>query len=452
MSDILQEKKTNVIIYKKNQGPDKLILSSLQYLFCGFTEKIKIEIHFDLGNKINKILLKKEEELTIFISKWRTKISIKLNIDKNDILMINPKDNNNLCSLDLISNEINNNNATDIINKLKDFEEIKDLNQKPFLEGCQLSTVIFDPKWNNLNGDWGIGEKRGGEDFIPPIEWEGYGLNVSGKYDDGDDTWLDYRDKEGVFAIAYFGLSNIYGNKVNSFQFLNEINSNEALKKGYDQIYKNDDDLRNPGKKCGCGVLLFQNPKIAENTAGIFDIYGIRYKLLLMCRVNPKKIRQPRGFKDCWILNPSPSEIRPYRILIKKVFQTPLARDSQNEIMIFDKPSQRYLDIIKEKNNTFLNQNNTPLSDFDYALKLYTTSAHFCVNNYLREGKIAEDETYSEEEIKSFIYCLHDALTSRKSNVNNSSICYRGVGKQFIYEIKIGEYLFLENLFQLLKI
>ena len=68
--------------------------------------------------------------------------------------MINPKDKNHLCSLDLISNEINNNNVVEIINKLKDFDEIKNLNQKPFLEGCQLSTIIFDPKWNNLLGEW----------------------------------------------------------------------------------------------------------------------------------------------------------------------------------------------------------------------------------------------------------------------------------------------------------
>ena len=64
--------------------------------------------------------------------------------------------------------------------------------------------------------------------------------------------------------------------------------------------------------------------------------------------------------------------------------------DSQNEIMIFNKPSQTYLDIIKEKNNTFFNKNNTLLSNFDYVLNLYTTSAHFCVNNYLREGKIEQ--------------------------------------------------------------
>ena len=48
----------------------------------------------------------------------------------------------------------------------------------------------------------------------------------------------------------------------------------EILKMNYDQTYKDDYDLRNLRKKCGCGVYLFQDPKIAENSAGIIDIVG----------------------------------------------------------------------------------------------------------------------------------------------------------------------------------
>ena len=109
--------------------------------------------------------------------------------------------------------------------------------------------------------------------------------------------------------------------KKNLSHFLSEITSQETLKVGYEQTYKNDINIKekskNEFKKCGNGVYLFQDPKIAENTASIIDIGGVRYKVLLMCRVNPKKIRQPQGFPNCWILNPIPSEVRPYRILIK---------------------------------------------------------------------------------------------------------------------------------------
>ena len=68
-----------------------------------------------------------------------------------------------------------------------------------------------------------------------------------------------------------------------------------------------------------------------------------------MCRVNPKKIRQPKGFQDCWILNPLPSEVRPYRILIKKIFNSPMAGSSQNDIITFTSTPEYFKDIISKK-------------------------------------------------------------------------------------------------------
>ena len=130
---------------------------------------------------------------------------------------------------------------------------------------------IFDRKFNNQDGFWGYNETRGGEDYLPPEGWKGYGLNVSGKYDRGDNTWLDYIDRKGVFAVAYLGLSNILESTEKYKQYLSEVNLPEILKMNYQQTYKDDNDLRNPGKKCGCGIYLFQNPKIAENSAGIME-------------------------------------------------------------------------------------------------------------------------------------------------------------------------------------
>ncbi len=65
-----------------------------------------------------------------------------------------------------------------------------------------------------------------------------------------------------------------------------------------------------------------------------------------MCRVNPDKIRQPVGYKKCWVLNPTPNEIRPYRILIKKIFKSPMSGASQNEIKIFQSNPLYYQQII----------------------------------------------------------------------------------------------------------
>ena len=429
ISKTLIEKGINASIPKDNKNDNNLDLASLQYLFNGFIEKKKYEIKFDLENKKNEILLQKGDELNKFIEEWKNKISNQLNIDKNEIYLVNPNDKEGLC-LDLVTNDGNID-----FNKLKNFAEIKNIEEKPLIEGCQLSTDIFDPNYKYPDSSWGINETIGGEKYIPPLGWFGYRLNVSKKYDNGNDIWLDHNDNKGVFAIAYLGLSNIYQNQKKLEQFLNEINSEKVLKMGYEQIYKDDINIKTESKneydKCGNGVYLFQDPNIAENTASIIDICGVRYKILIMCRVNPNKIRQPNGFKDCWILNPTPSEVRPYRILIKIIFQSPMAGASQNEIKVFDSSPDYFKDIIAKKDITFLKKNKLGINNDDFVINLYTSNDYKYINNYLREGKIDKNSKYTEKEIKSWVWCLHKALTTRKSNVKNGSIFYRGVGRKF---------------------
>ena len=52
--------------------------------------------------------------------------------------------------------------------------------------------------------------------------------------------------------------------------------------------------------------------------------------------------------------------------------------------------------------------------------------------------KITPDSKYTEKEIKSWAWCLHNALTHRKSNVKNGSIFYRGVSRKFPPNLGIG--------------
>ena len=56
-----------------------------------------------------------------------------------------------------------------------------------------------------------------------------------------------------------------------------------------------------------------------DNYAGKVEINNEIYKMGFMLRVNPEKIRVPVGNLNFWVLNGNPDEIRPYRILIKKV-------------------------------------------------------------------------------------------------------------------------------------
>ena len=64
-----------------------------------------------------------------------------------------------------------------------------------------MSTDIFDPNCKYPDSSLGINETRGGEKYIPPSGWFGYRLKVGEKYDNGNDTWLKYNDKEGVFEM-----------------------------------------------------------------------------------------------------------------------------------------------------------------------------------------------------------------------------------------------------------
>ena len=430
IAKILIEKGINVKIYKNKENINIDFSDiSLKYIFTGLSEKNKYKIYFNIDNNRKDKLLEKGKELINFIDSWKTIISNELKLNKKDIFLVNPQNSNEEFSLDLISNEKNN---IKNINLLEKNVDIKKIEEKCFIEGCQLSPDIFNHKYDNQDGGWGINQKRGGEKYMPPLGWKGYGLKIK-NYDNGNDDWLRYDNRKGEFSVAYFSISN---------KNINDID--DMLKKMNEQIYRNDKDLRHQGEICGCGTYLFQDPVIAEKSAGIVDIGGVRYKILLMCRVNPDKIRQPSGFKNCWILNPCPNEIRPYRILIKKIFQSPISGASQNTIKIFKNHPKYYEDIIKEKDISFYETNKTKFNNNDYVINLYTSKDYKYINNYLREGKIFEDQ-YTLKQIKSWIYCLHCSLVNQKSVVSNGDIFYLGVTKKCRNTFGIGsEFIFSE--------
>ena len=175
---------------------------------------------------------------------------------------------------------------------------------------------MMDYRGNKYVNDWTIGEQRGGEKYIPPTGWIGFGLKVKDKYDLGNNTWLGNNNSEGEWRVAYHGVGG--GMDANQVVYIIRPIIIHGLKQGPNQINTNDNDLRHPGNKCGAGIYCNPDIKIAENYAGIIDLDDEKYKCVLMLRVNPKKIRQPDCRKDIYILNPSSDDIRPYRILLKK--------------------------------------------------------------------------------------------------------------------------------------
>ena len=90
------------------------------------------------------------------------------------------------------------------------------------------------------------------------------------------------------------------------------------LKAGGGQSLKNTPDDNHPGQLIGIGVYCSPNPLFLNSYAGTMQIEGINYRVGFMLRVKPDKIRYSNQAPDEWILNGNFSEIRPYRLLVKR--------------------------------------------------------------------------------------------------------------------------------------
>ena len=123
------------------------------------------------------------------------------------------------------------------------------------------------------------------------------------------------------WCVAYHGV----GNKKASNQ-VKDITGriiSDNFKSGSGQVHKCCDDKYHPGKKVGTGVYCTPNIKTAEEYSGVSEINGHTYKTVLMVRVRPDAIRccSCACAKDYWVTNGTNDEIRPYRILYKKVWK-----------------------------------------------------------------------------------------------------------------------------------
>ena len=463
---------TEVFISKKSSEEFKnLELSSLQSLFSFGTQK-KYVLHFNLGEKENEIILNSPAKQEEFLKKYKKIISTELKLKENDFIFKDIHRGSLGASLALVdsSQEIENS-----IENLQGNNNIENIEEKPLLESLIISPDILDPKWNRFDG-WGLNEIRGKEKYIPPTDnWRGYGLKVKGMYDKGDNSWLSFQNKKGEFAIAYMGINNFIGESKKIIPFINDSlpdnKKNQTI-----NLFKKDFNIRNSGK-CGNGVCLFQDPKYAENVSGTVNTNGYTIKVILMCRVNPEKIRQPENFKECWILNPTPDEIRPYRILIKIIPNSPLtdakfityetkpvdyileifkSKDFSfykhkmeyiKELILLDQKDKNKEDKIKIKN--FLNKVKTYPND-KFAITFYTANYFYRnINDYLRDKlnlvKKPEEVKMPIEHIRSFIFCLQESLRNNKS-VEDGTKVYRGIkGVKFSKDIKKGSQIYLRD-------
>ena len=202
-----------------------------------------------------------------------------------------------------------------LINYLRDREELERLAHEYFIKECGCDEKYLDKKGNTIFYYNPEDSRRGGEKYAVPVGWMGFGIEVTERYHDED--WLASDGRPGEWAVAYHG----FGCRMQSTQIKSIIKTiiHDNLKPGSGQACAGYEDIRHKGQKCGTGVYVTPDINIAFGYAGFITLGTKSYKLVIMVRVNPSSIRAPSTQKDYWIVDGKADQLRPYRLLIKEM-------------------------------------------------------------------------------------------------------------------------------------
>ena len=296
----------------------------LQFITNGLINKNKYNFHFDFGEERNNELLTNIKEQQSFNDKLRKKLSIEYNIPENQIILTNPQKGSYEIQVIFETNEFNQIDISNIDifksrcqndNDFKELCYLKKIHKSLIMEGCMLSQNMLDAEGNRESG-WEVGGKRGGLPYTPPQGWKGFGLKVKGKYDNGNDEWINCDGNKNEWAVAYHGIGTKLGMSL-------EKATNNIIKGGFKagsgQAYEFDDDANHPGQKVGKGVYCSPNPDVMDSYAHKTNKIGKTFKMGIMMRVKPDRIRYSNNMPDYWVLDGTTKEMRPYRIMIKEV-------------------------------------------------------------------------------------------------------------------------------------
>ena len=297
----------NSIVEKKSQDP--ILMEGLfKVLFCEYSLSQKYNIRIKSLPLITKFIKNTKAYLN-FVDGFKKKISEDYSIQDSKIFIIsNRTDLYEFNVVILNREEIN----------IKRYESTHNIivKKRSLLGHVKLSPDFFEKEFNREKNSWSKKNlKRGGEKYTPPFGWKGFALKVLNKYDNCDNLWLGNEGKEGEWAIAYHGIG-----KGDEFKKLMSIILNN-LRKGPGQLYKNLPNIRDNNKSLiGNGIYLSPNINEAERYAEKIHL-GKRksnFQFIIMCRVNPDKIREPGRIPINWIVDDDYDCIRPYRILVKE--------------------------------------------------------------------------------------------------------------------------------------
>jgi len=293
---------------------ESLILN--QIISSGILQESKYEIHFK-ENDINKkyaIINNEDGEQEKQIKKMKDLISKKTGYLKEEIFITNIREG---CICADISFRRYKENIQEKIEELSKSDDIDCIYEKNILEACKLTTDMLDERGNRNPEEWPAPpQKRGGWDYYPPNnKWVGYGLRVWDQYDKGNNDWIGMDGNPNEWAVAYHGTSSSAINPIckigGKFYSTKKEGASRQKCENYENINEKSKDLY---PKCGEGTYVSPHLDYANYFA-----YQNPSSVIIMCRVNPNKIRIPQGQyeKNEWITDGTRETIRPYRILVE---------------------------------------------------------------------------------------------------------------------------------------
>jgi hypothetical protein len=310
LAKYLQKIGTEAVIENENvtsKENEKIKANTLLQFICnGYVLKHKYIFDFKLNpNRIQQLNNDKNEKnkLHLYLKNFFSK---SFEANKEDLIVTNFEKTKDLYSIILLfKSDFKLSKSKEEImtlfsgQKHPELRSLTEFKEECIFESIRLNKLMLDKKGNNKdNNYWGYYETRGGEDYNPPVGWWRYGLKVINEYDDGNNDWLSYDNRPGEWCISYSGLS---------------INKN-----GVEKQYQNEKDTKHNGN-VGIGVFTSPKPEIMEANTEMININEVNYKMGLMLRVNPTKIRVPQSNNNIWVVEGISEEIRPYGILLKKI-------------------------------------------------------------------------------------------------------------------------------------
>ena len=191
----------------------------------------------------------------------------------------------------------------------------RDISVRQLFQNFQITYNMLDEQGNMDYTKWTKEkEQRGSMDYFFPIGTRRVGLNVSKKYDNGNDGWLGMQNLMGEWAVAFHGTAKDAAVK--------NIVKDQKYKPGSRQLYENSLDMKTK-KICGKGIYCA--PKYSNVNEYSKDGFAVntsngneRYRIAFQNRINPATVKIPVDKQDYYIIN-DPRDIRPYGVLIEKV-------------------------------------------------------------------------------------------------------------------------------------